>query len=313
MPGHANQRLFAALTAASEALSFTSMGDAGSWEHAAELAANAKVLLELAAELAAVATAPAAAQPAAAAAAGRGDTHYDASTAMEEELAMFEAVRPGGVKLHVVGLAAMVRKILFEHFALHKPVANYYDNVRLFKLAVGALREGLENLTTEARLRWWREHVVPHEDVEYYAVAATMPAPCTSARACAVSALHEDSAYDEDDGGAGAGAEASSLGVYDPASVDFRSNRAGFHALLKATRKQLNDGQVPLDRAVFWPGFAAELNPRQPPYRAALLAIFNTHHWALCIQGMDAKPNGFPRAVLLDSLVAFAALGADTA
>ena len=74
----------------------------------------------------------------------------------------------------------------------------------------------------------------------------------------------------------------------------------------------LPDGQVPLDRAMFWPGFAAELNPAQPPYRSALLAVFNTHHWALCIQGMDAEPNGFPRDVLLESLVAFVALGAGT-
>ena len=215
------------------------------------------------------------------------------SRAMEEELAMFEAVRPGGVTIPFEGLASMVRRILFEHFALHKPVANYYDNVRLFKLAVAALREGLDTLTTASRLRWWREHVLP-PDVVYYAIAATMPAPCATARACATSKLHEDGRF----------------GVYDPASVDFRSNRAGYHALLRDTRKQLNDGQVPLDRAMFWPGFAAELNPNQPMYKSALLAVFNTHHWALCITGMDAESNGFPRQALLESLVAFVALGA---
>ena len=41
--GHVNERVISALTTASEALSFVAMGDAGSWEHAQELASNVKV------------------------------------------------------------------------------------------------------------------------------------------------------------------------------------------------------------------------------------------------------------------------------
>ena len=195
------------------------------------------------------------------------------------------------VQVPYLTLGTMLRKILFEQFSLHKPVSNYYDNVRVFKLAVTRLKEGIDQLATPARMRWWAQHTVP-DDVQYNAIAATMPAACGSPRACRTSSLLSD--------GRAHG--------YDARSMDFRSNRAGFHTIAAATGKAVNDGQVALDRAMFWPGFAQDLNPAQPPFQAALLSIFNTHHWAMCVPGFDPLPNYFPRRVLLEAIVAHAAL-----
>ena len=47
--------------------------------------------------------------------------------------------------------------------------------------------------------------------------------------------------------------------------------------------KQLNDGQVSVDRAMFWPALVKQLNPKQPDFRSTFLGIHGGHHWNLAL------------------------------
>ena len=105
--------------------------------------------------------------------------------------------------------------------------------------------------------------------------------------------------------------------AYDNGSVDFRSLRGNYYDLFAASGVQLQDSQVPVERARFWPALhvpsasSTPFNPAQKPIKTYFMGTVGTHHWGLAFpkafstQGMDGNP--YPRTTLLKAMATFVA------
>lgn len=175
-------------------------------------------------------------------------------------------------------------KTIWTDLKLNDFVSDYSNNVRRFKILVDSALAAGDELTTAKRLAWWREHTVP-EHLAYHAITATMADPKE------------------------AGAMAEGKLSYDSGSVDYRYLLSGYRDYVKATGLRLNDSQVSVHKAQFWPELHPLLNPRQRPFKSTHLALLGTHHWALALrvvnENKDGQQNPFPRAALLKSLAIY--------
>jgi hypothetical protein len=186
-------------------------------------------------------------------------------------------------------LYGMLRTVLFDLFQLDRP-GDYFDNVRRFKRLVGDAVTGLRGLRTKARVRWWRENVLP-DDVIYHALTGSMADPTRGLEP------HElvESPY------------------YGCELADHRGLRTSYYATCDFARVELNDGQVAVPKARFWPGLGPALNPDQPRLETRFLGVLGTHHWGLGFpfanetagKSDEEQANPFPRRVLLEALAAF--------
>merc|ERR1711871_1917961 len=191
-------------------------------------------------------------------------------------------------------IATMMKGFLFKSFRIMDPVSEYYENVRKFKIVIAALSEGIISLSTQRRIQWWKDNIIP-SDVRYYGLAATMSDISSNARDVQ-NHLHRHISYR-------------------PNSADFRTNRAFFYDLYNATAtdgqpgKHLNDGQVCVDRALFWPSLNKMINPDQPSFRGTFLGIIGAHHWSIALPSVfDKNADAFPRDVLLEALATYLAM-----
>jgi len=202
---------------------------------------------------------------------------------------------------------SLVKQFAWDQFKLvHKPrltqleSGDHFRNVRRFKAMIPKLVAGSKALTTEARLQWWRTHVVPH-DLTTYAIGATMADIARKERA---GKPHFDAS--------GVCALARDPLTIFAGSIDFHSLRTSYYQLVAASGGgELNDSQVPLQRARFWPRVSRALNPRQGDFKAYFLGVLGQDHWGLsfpvAFDQHNQKRNPFPRATLLKAIGAFVA------
>lgn len=184
--------------------------------------------------------------------------------------------------------AKMIVKFLFGTFHLKEAVSEYYENIRKFKIVVNYLRDAIVELTTHERLSWWANHIIPTEGMQYLSVGATMGDPRS------LKAKQAEASFNI-------------LQLSD--SADFQALRAFYYDLWKdSSGKQLNDGQVCVDRAMFWPSLVKALNPKQPDFRNTFLGIHGGHHWNLALPNIfDSKVDPFPRDVMVEAIATFIA------
>lgn len=180
--------------------------------------------------------------------------------------------------------------VAFSLLKLDRPLRDYDGNIRRFKVLVRELNQGAASLSTGERLKWWRENVLP-ADIALYDVVGTMPDASRPGQG--LSPLSELPGYASD-------------------SADYTGSlRSGFYTLKNISGTQLNDSQMTIARAHYWPEAAAVLNPRQVPLKSHLLAVMGTHHWGcsypIVVKEGDGRVNAFPRSVLLKSIATFIA------
>ncbi len=81
---------------------------------------------------------------------------------------------------------------------------------------------------------------------------------------------------------------------------------------LAASGNQLQDSQVPVQRAVFWNDVDKVMNPQQEPLKTYFMGTVGIPHWGLSFprayssnDGLEANP--FPRTVFLKAIGTFVA------
>jgi pimeloyl-ACP methyl ester carboxylesterase len=188
-----------------------------------------------------------------------------------------------GRKVDLRPALGVVGSLVTETFNLLSPF-QYSSNVERLKRLVDGALSAVDGLSTKERLNWWREGTLPTAGIRYYAVAATM-----------LNAPVKDGAIRI------AGNEV----AYNPFSVDHEFLRHAYQEFVAASQQRLNDSQVALARAQFWPQLAALLNPHyaRRPVDAKLLGVLGVHHWGLTLREVnpaaDGSVNPFPSVTLI--------------
>ena len=201
----------------------------------------------------------------------------------------------------------LVREFAWEQFKLvhmpkfrHIEAGEHFKNIARIKTMVPKLVHGVQALTTESRLAWWRTHTLPPH-VTAFAIGATMADAARPDRA-------NTTLFD----GKGVCALAKDPVSTFVDSVDFHSLRSSYYQLIAASGGcELNDSQVPLQRVRFWPKLRGSLNPKQADYKAYFLGVLGQDHWGLsfpvAFDQQNKKRNPFPRATLLKAIGTFVA------
>ncbi len=184
----------------------------------------------------------------------------------------------------------LVGRIAFDAFKLYNPF-HYSRNVGKFQVLIRGALAAIENLSTEGRRRWWEANALPTAGVRYYAVAATM------------------GTSDEE---TPAGPFLANTVTYNPGSLDYEFLCQGHRDFIAAHGVRLNDSQVAVGRARFWPRLAAlSGSDGGKPLHAEFLGVLGTHHWGLVLEfaneSRDDSVNPYPRLALLKALAAKAA------
>jgi hypothetical protein len=174
---------------------------------------------------------------------------------------------------------------------MNAPNAEYCQNIERFKKTAVQVVKGVETLTTQARTEWFRTHTLP-SNIRYYAITGTMGDATANGGPVSPLTLNET--------------------AYDTRSLDFRSLRGNYYDLFAASQNQLQDSQVPVQRARFWPDVHAAMNPAQQPLQTYFMGTVGIHHWGLSFprafstnDGLNANP--YPRTLLLKSIATFVA------
>lgn len=174
---------------------------------------------------------------------------------------------------------------------LNRPTTEYCQNIASFKATATQLMKGVATLTTQARLDWYRTHTLP-ASLRYFAITGTMGDATPEGGEVSPLTLNDT--------------------AYDTRSVDFRSLRGNYYDLLEASGSQVQDSQVPVQRARFFPELQATLNPAQSPMKTYFMGTLGIHHWGLSFprafstrDGLEANP--YPRTLLLKSIATFVA------
>ncbi|MHC4943156.1 MAG: hypothetical protein ACYTG7_09080 [Planctomycetota bacterium] len=184
-------------------------------------------------------------------------------------------------------LARMFQFTLTRMFNIDE-FGQYFENVRRFQIFMDATITGTKGLTTASRLDWWRKNTVP-EDVTYFSIVGTM-ADMTRKEAAKCPLI--DSPY------------------YGQKIPDYKNLRKSFYMLSLWSKVELNDSQVTLPKACFWPGLSQKLNPEQGAFKAYFMGLLGTHHWGIAlpfvVESLDKDVNPFPRSELLEAIGTFA-------
>jgi hypothetical protein len=174
---------------------------------------------------------------------------------------------------------------------MNSPNAEYCQNIERFKKTAVQVVKGVETLTTQARIDWFHTHTLP-SNIRYYAITGTMGDATAEGAPVSPLTLNET--------------------AYDTRSLDFRSLRGNYYDLFAASQDQLQDSQVPVQRARFWPDVHTAMNPAQRPLQTYFMGTVGIHHWGLSFprafstrDGLTANP--FPRTMLLKSIATFVA------
>lgn len=164
------------------------------------------------------------------------------------------------------------------------------------KIFIGKTLAGLEGLRTNDRLNWWKTNTLPTAGVRYYAVAGSMTDPGRSDADRQLVERSPNLDVDSDDFKMGLKSYRSML--LEPAVTVFNYNEA----------TSLNDGNVSVQRTMFWPQLIASLNPANR-LDTEFLGVLGVNHFALAhAKANDESPsNPFSRIALLKAIAAKAA------
>lgn len=190
-----------------------------------------------------------------------------------------------GRKVDLRPTLGLIGSVVGEAFRWQAPVW-HGASVARFKRLVGGAVAAVESLSTSGRLRWWSASRLPTHNIRYDAIAGTLS-----------------------DGWLG-----SNDTSYNPGSLDDEFLRNGYREFVAASSQRLNDSQVAVARAQFWPALAALLNPSYDahPLETRFLGVLGVHHWGLALREVnksrDGSTNPYPRLALLKALVAHVAM-----
>lgn len=272
-PGHLFHTVLNPIRTFGQKLDFEHEGDAGSFGHAKEIFKNSIEFLKLGLNLAQM-----------------NRTKLSERAAHAASLFQQETDE-AGVPLPKASIVTdWFRRLLFERFKLHKPVGEYYENIKRVKILVAALIESVQDLSSESRTAWWSDpQNYISSNVPFFSIPATMP-------------------------GAGEpieNLENSILYARSGSSIDWWCNRMFYYASYGDTGKQCQDGQVSCDRAVFWPFLLESMNSKYRNRETGILAVLGSHHWGIALPFVldgDAKMSpgssldDIPRSAILDAL-----------
>jgi hypothetical protein len=173
---------------------------------------------------------------------------------------------------------------MFALMGLKNPITTYRKNVARFKLLIGSIVKGVEQLRTVERKAWWKTHMVPTQGITYYSLAATMADPTRS--------TFERDLFLAPNGYS--------------RSYDDKSLLQNHRDYARISGVVLNDSQVAVPQAMFLPQVIASMNPKQPEMKIANLGVLGTHHWGAALQVVnvmkDGRTNPFPREAVLKAL-----------
>lgn len=159
----------------------------------------------------------------------------------------------------------------------------YNDNIIRFRAMLTATIVAVKGLSTASRLTWWKENTLP-SGLKYYAIGATLDA---------------DQGIFQDFITYNSQTESGNTQLNN--NINFRANY-GF---------QLNDGAVPLHRAIFWPRITKAISP-QNDLDAKLLGIVGTTHYGLALPyalgDKEQASNPYPREALLRAAAIIASM-----
>lgn len=164
------------------------------------------------------------------------------------------------------------------------------------KIFIGKTLAGLEGMRTSDRLNWWENNTLPAAGVKYYSVAASMTDPLRSDADRQLVERSPSLVIDSDDFKMGLKSYRSQL--LEPSTATFNYDQAN----------SLTDGNVAVQRTIFWPKLIASLNPANQ-LETEFLGVLGVNHFALAHAKAndDSAPNPFSRIALLKAIAAKAA------
>ena len=129
----------------------------------------------------------------------------------------------------------------FHSLGLHNFIFGYTSSVKRFKKLIRESIHSLENLSYTGRINWWKQNTIP-SDLKYFAITGVM----------------EDSRYDNEEL-----IESEKWGFYQGKDLpDYKLLlRQSFYDIKNFSGVELNDSQVSVHRAMFWPELHMKLNP----------------------------------------------------
>lgn len=213
---------------------------------------------------------------------------FDLALKLENEFTMNAKVDVNATLAQGIGL-------LNEAFG----AKNYNSNILRFKILVDETIAAAQDLTTAARLTWWRNHIIPASRIKYYNVAATMSMADRNLIINGMVLRPNETA------------KAISKFSYNTDSVDFPKLLGSYNSLKDLGELVNNDSQVSLHKSIFHPALITYLNPNQPEFKTEVLGVFHTHHWGLTLKTVTQIKDGalnetvepYPRKALLEAVI----------
>eukprot|EP00127_Corallochytrium_limacisporum_P002479 Clim_evm36s128 gene=Clim_evmTU36s128 len=190
---------------------------------------------------------------------------------------------------HVTPFMTMINQLFFQNFNASAPIAEYYKNMRRWKVLGNRILETAWNLSTEGSEDFWKKYTVP-ENYLYFSVIGTMGDAVTE------SSVIPEMTHNQT--------------CYDAKSSDYLVSRLQWYDLKRfAKNMPLNDACVTVNRATFWgPAIQQSLNPKQKPYKSHLVCLANVNHFGMGMQYAvqdSSAGSPFPRLAFLFALSAF--------
>jgi hypothetical protein len=178
-------------------------------------------------------------------------------------------------------------------FAPNSYFGDYDRHIRRINIATIAMENAIRELTHTSRLKWWSTHTLP-TNLVYLSVSSTMPSPFAPKQRPTPwqQSLVEAYSMQRD-------------------SLDYAILRGFYYDYFKDARVTLNDGLVGVHEGTFWPELHRKMNPKQQPYEATPIALFNSHHFAVAYAQTttdnEGDANPFPRKAFLKALAHYTA------
>jgi hypothetical protein len=162
----------------------------------------------------------------------------------------------------------------------------YNHNINCFRYFVDQLEESVKELSSAARLQWWKANALPTNPI-YYSITAAMANP-KSPFPNEAHLFYNPLAY--------------ANGSFD--DYNLLQDHLQYQRLSGVA---LNDSQVSVAQATFLPAVISSLNPANAGLKTKFLGVAGTHHWGMALRQVNAMSggggaNGFPREAMLSAL-----------
>jgi pimeloyl-ACP methyl ester carboxylesterase len=166
-------------------------------------------------------------------------------------------------------------------------VVDYNRNVTRLKTFINSVYIAITQLSTPARLKWWRENEIPTQCIRYLSINATLAEPDQTPYGQLINSQNQ---------------------LFELRTPDALTLQSGYRDFQKISQMAVNDSQVAAQRAMFWPELVAQLNPQNTGMQATHLATLGVSHWGLALrvvyQDRKGLVNPMARRALLLALAA---------